>query len=110
MAYFNGVQYAENAVVTAVPGRRARDCDIVIRYTPSGAAAQSNLILRVNNTTRLQTSTGMRLGCSGFYPGDTVNAAFSAAQTRSVPPQARAYSITRLSAASGGQLGVTIDM
>lgn len=113
MAYYNGIQRVRDALVVATPGRRANNCNIEIAYTNTQGAEQ-HVILRVNRATVLRDANGCRLGCGSFAAGQTVNAAFSEAMTRSLPPQARAYSITRTSVANGTpiqpRLGIDIDM
>ena len=106
MAYINGIQYATNAAVVANPGRRESGCDIEIRYL-NDQGRQQNLILRVTDSTVLRDVDGNRVSCASFTAGQRVNAAFTAAQSNSTPPMARAYSIIRQS--GGGMVGINID-
>src|SRR5699024_1957795 len=50
--------------------------------------------LIVSNSTRIRDRSGRRMRVSDLRVGMTVDAEFSSAMTRSIPPQARAYSIT----------------
>ncbi len=112
MAYFNGFQTVTGATIVATPGRRAHNCNIEIAYADAAGQTQ-NLILRVNGSTVLRDANGCRLCCGSFVTGQTVNATFSQAITRSVPPQFRALVITRTSGVSGSEnprLGIDIDI
>lgn len=110
MAYFNGIQYATNAVVVANPGRRESGCDIEIRYL-NDQGRNSNVILRVTDSTVLRDADGRRVSCASFTAGQRVNASFTDSMSDSTPPMARAYSITRRgSNGSGGVVGIDIDM
>lgn len=50
--------------------------------------------LIVSNSTRIRDRSGRRMRVSNLRVGMVVDAEFSVAMTRSIPPQARAYSIT----------------
>lgn len=107
MAYYNGVQSVTNATVTGTPGHRASRCNIEISYVSASGGTQ-RVRLRVGDATQLRAADGRRILCSSFAAGQRVDAAFSAAHSDTVPPVARAYTITQQGAR--GQLGVDIDM
>lgn len=108
MAYINGIQYANNALVVANPGRRANDCNIEISYRDA-QGAQRNVLLRVTDSTQMRDVDGGRISCNDFYAGQRVNASFTGSMSDTTPPMARAYAITQVGT-SGGIVGIDIDM
>lgn len=109
MAYLNGIQYANNAVVIANPGRRASNCNIEIQYQ-TGKGATRNVLLRVTDSTQMRNAAGARISCDDFYAGQRVNASFTDSMSDTTPPMARAYTITQLGGAGNGVVGIDIDM
>ncbi len=108
MAYFNGIQYATNAAVTANPGRRASGCEIEINYINDQGRSR-NMILRVTDSTVIRSADGRRISCSSIAAGQRINAAFTDTESPTTPPVARAYSITQLGT-GGGTVGIDIDL
>lgn len=107
MACLNGIQTVNNALVVRNIGRRENGCNIEISYNDNGQAR--NVILRVGGGTQLRDRNGCRVSCSAFQAGQTVNAAFSQVETRSIPPQARAYALALTGNANNQRYGIDID-
>ena len=106
MAYYNGVQSVTNATVTGNPGRRASQCNIEISYVNANGGTE-NVILRVGDATQLRSADGRRIACSSLTAGQRVDASFSAAQSDTAPPMARAYTI--IQQGTRGRVGIDID-
>lgn len=92
----NNVIHAKDAVVEEIFNDN-RSSFVTISYgVPAGFGLINIEIvtLVVDRNTVIRNRRGNRIGVRDLNPGDIVDASFSAAMTRSIPPQSRAFTIT----------------
>lgn len=100
----------ENAVVEDVfVGNRGDGYILVSRGVPgvSNMLFKELFRLNVSRSTKIRNSRGRNINLRYIDTGMRINAIYSSAVTRSIPPQAEAYEITVL--AETMSAGVTID-
>ncbi len=68
---------------------------VTVSYTESDCCNDEvmRIVLVVGNNTNIQGMNGRRIPASALRVGMVINAVFSSAMTRSIPPQAAAFSI-----------------
>ncbi len=92
----NNVIHAKDAVIEEI-FHDNRSSFVTISYgVPAGFGLINIEIvtLVVDRNTVIRNRRGNRIGVRDLNPGDIVDASFSAAMTRSIPPQSRAFTIT----------------
>ncbi len=86
--------HVRNAVIEEITSNRDNTF-VTIFYTDCENCRQNNQTVRlvVSNRTRIFDENGNRIPARNLRVGMTVDASFSSAMTRSIPPQANAYMI-----------------
>ena len=92
----NNVIHAKDAVIEEI-FHDNRSSFVTISYGVHAGFGLINIeivTLVVDRNTVIRNRRGNRIGVRDLNPGDIVDASFSAAMTRSIPPQSRAFTIT----------------
>jgi hypothetical protein len=106
----NRTRRIENATVEDVfVGNRGEGYILVSHGVPgiNNMVFRDLLRLNVSRSTRIRDQSGRRMNLRSIQKGMRINAVYSAAVTRSIPPQAEAYEITVFAATR--PTGVTTD-
>lgn len=85
---------AENAVVDSVLAQNKGGYVTITYRAREGRRESSVVTLVVGPTTRIMDQFGRRMRLRGLSKDMVINARFSSAMTRSIPPQSNAYAIT----------------
>lgn len=93
----NNVIFADDAVIEEIFHDNRRTSFITISYGVLGEFNMTHMelvTLVVDSNTIVRNRCGRRISVRDLRVGNVVDAEFSAAMTRSIPPQSRAYRIT----------------
>lgn len=93
----NNVIFADDAVIEEIFHDNRRTSFITISYGFLGEFNMTHMelvTLVVDSNTIIRNRCGRRISVRDLKVGNVVDAEFSAAMTRSIPPQSRAYRIT----------------
>lgn len=93
----NNVIFADDAVIEEMFHDNRRTSFITISYGVLGEFNMTHMelvTLVVDSNTIIRNRCGRRISVRDLKVGNVVDAEFSAAMTRSIPPQSRAYRIT----------------
>lgn len=90
----NNVIRVFNALITNI-SRSRNDTLVTISYNdcPDCTRPVDTIVLAVNRDTIIRDERGRSIGADELETGMTINASFSSAMTRSIPPQAQAFRI-----------------
>ena len=98
-------KHVDNATIQSI-SRNRNNSMVTISYRDCARGRPEELVLIVTPDTRIRNEQGRPVDAQALRRGMIINATFSAAMTRSIPPQAQAFSICIVQSATQEQTTV----